>query len=136
MQNEATIYDPLRRRQVAATPEEQVRQWFIGVLASAAGVPSHLMMSEVPMKYGAKSWRADILVYDRNGSPLAVVECKRPDVAVDAVVAAQAMRYNLVLDVKWLILTNGKTTLVYRRAGDAFEACPELPDYEKMLCQQ
>jgi len=128
------MYDPLRRKEVAATPEEQVRQWFIGVLNSEAGVPLHMMMSEASLKLGAKSWRADILVYDRNAAPLLVVECKRPDVRLDEEVAAQAIRYNKVLNVSWIILTNGNSTLVFGRAGDSFEPVTELPNYDKMLC--
>ena len=46
------LYDPLRRKEVAATPEEQVRQWFIGVLRDSCGVPAHLMMSEAGLKLG------------------------------------------------------------------------------------
>ena len=130
-----TLYDPLRRKEVAATPEEKVRQWFIGVL-SGVSVPAHLMMSEAAMTFGAKRWRADILVYDRAGKPLAVVECKRPEVDVDAGVAAQALRYNLVLDVHWLMLTNGTRTLVYRRKRAEFVPCDHLPDYEEMICRQ
>lgn len=129
-----TIFDPLRRKDVAATPEEQVRQWFIGVLLQGAGVPAHMMMSEAPLQLGAKKWRADILVYDKAGSPLAVVECKRPDVDIDAEVAAQAMRYNQVLNVRWLFLTNGNRTLVFRRNGNSFINHSELPKYEDMLC--
>ena len=130
------LFDPLRRKEVAATAEERVRQWFIGVLLSDCGVPAHLMMSEAPLHLGAKKWRADILIYDRSGSPLAVVECKRPEVDIDSSVAAQAMRYNMVLDVRWLILTNGVKTLIFRRDGSAFKAFGSLPLYERMLCQQ
>ena len=130
-----TLYDPLRRKEVAATPEERVRQWFVGVLTNSH-VPAHLMMSEAAMNFGSKRWRADILVYDRAGMPLAVVECKRPEVNVDSDVAAQALRYNLVLDVHWLMLTNGTRTLVYRREGSGFVPCDHLPDYEEMICRQ
>lgn len=129
-----TLFDPLRRKAVAATPEESVRQWFIGVLLGSCGVPGHLMMSEAPLKLGAKNWRADILVYGRSGAPLAVVECKRPDVALDAAVASQAMRYNQVLDVKWIILTNGDHTMVFRRDGNEFVPADDMPSYEEMLC--
>ena len=76
------------------------------------------------------------MVYDRNGKALAVVECKRPDVDIDSSVAAQAMRYNMVLDVRWLMLTNGVKTLIFRRDGPAFKAFGSLPLYEQMLCQQ
>ena len=130
------LFDPLRRKEVAATAEERVRQWFIGVLLNECGVPAHLMMSEAPLHLGAKRWRADILIHDRAGKPLAVVECKRPEVDIDASVAAQAMRYNMVLDVRWLMLTNGLKTLIFRRDGLAFKAFGSLPQYEQMICLQ
>ena len=128
------IWDPLRRKEVAATPEERVRQWFIIQLRDAFGVPEHMMNSEVSFKFGAKSWRADILVYDRAGQPLAVVECKRPDVALDAHVIEQAMRYNSVLGVRYLFVTNGKMTYLYGLKGDTFVPLDRIPSFEEMLC--
>ena len=130
------VWDPLRRKQVAATPEERVRQWFIVQLRDAFGVPEHMMNSEVGFKFGAKSWRADILVYDRAGQPLAVVECKRPDVALDAHVIEQAMRYNSVLGVRFLFVTNGKMTYLYGLKGDTFVPLDRIPSFEEMLCPQ
>lgn len=125
-------YDPLRRRWVAATPEERVRQWFIGILSEKGLVPAHLMMSEVPMKYGPKSWRADIVVYSNDGSPLAVVECKRPDVVISDTVAEQALRYSAVQNVRYIFLTNGKETYIYKRNGEGFEPAKAFPTYQQM----
>ena len=128
------VFDPLRKKEVPLTPEEQVRQWCISeLLAKAAGVPMHLMMSEVGFRYGGKQYRADILVYDRSARPLALVECKRPDVVLSAKVAEQALRYNAVLDIDYVILTNGFATKVFCRNGESFQSCPELPRYEEML---
>ncbi len=67
------VWDPLRKKLVALTPEEKVRQWFIGVLMETFQVPAHMMMSEVALKFGDKPYRADILVYDRDTAPLMVV---------------------------------------------------------------
>ena len=53
-------WDPLRKKMVALTPEEKVRQWFIGVLRDQVQVPSYMMMSEVAMKFGQKDVRADL----------------------------------------------------------------------------
>ena len=120
---EQQIWDPLRRKMVSLTPEEQVRQWFIGVLRDFCGVPEHLMGSEVPLKLGQKSQRADIVVFGRDASPVAVVECKRPDVDIDERVLMQAARYNLCLGVnlaqflhKRLIISLIKLRLVARSA--------------------
>ena len=67
------VWDPLRKKMVALTPEEKVRQWFIGVLHSECGMPLHMMASEVSLQYGSelrkKAFRADIVVWDRNLRP-------------------------------------------------------------------
>jgi len=78
------VFDPLRKKYVALTPEERVRQWFISVLRDEMEVPVHMMMSEVPFNFGDKQFRADVLVYGRDTAPVAVVECKQPDVKLDA----------------------------------------------------
>lgn len=126
------LWDPLRHKNVAATPEERVRQWCIAILAQSCGVPMHQMMSETGFRFGGKQYRADILVYAPGGKPLAVVECKRPDVEITLAVAEQAMRYNAVLDVKWIFLTNGLKMLVFKREGCRFVQCGEFPQYAGM----
>ena len=126
------MWDPLRRKEVAETPEERVRQWFIGVL-SANGFPMGLMGSEVPLSYGGKSLRADIVVYDRSGAPLAIVECKRPEVEITADVARQALLYHGALPVRFIFLTNGNNTYIYKRSDAGFETMNRFPSYEEML---
>lgn len=126
-----TVFDPLRQKEVPRTPEEAVRQWFIGILAGFVGVPYHMMMSEASMKWGKapyeRTLRADILVYDRSGSPLMIVECKRPEVTIDAKVALQASIYNEILEVRYIALTNGKQTFFFERKEGGFEAMSSLP---------
>jgi type I site-specific restriction endonuclease len=126
------IWDPLRKREVALTPEEKVRQWFISVLNNQMGVPMHMMMSEVGFKLGNKQLRADILVYGRDAGPLVVVECKRPDVVVDATVLEQAIRYNMVLAVDYIIVTNGNTTYIFGKTEEGFKQVSQLPNYDQM----
>lgn len=126
------IYDPLRKKDVAETPEEKVRQWFIGLLRSTFGVPVHMMMSEVSMKFGEKPYRADILVYGRSGEPLAVVECKRESVPITSEVVLQALRYNAVLDVRYIILTNGAKTFLFEKKDGEFRQMDHIPDYKEM----
>lgn len=130
------IWDPLRRKNVTATPEERVRQWFILQLRQSFDVPVTMMNSEVGFLFGGKRYRADIIIYDRSGAPVAVVECKRPDVSITEEVATQAMQYNSVLKVKYLILTNGKMTYIYTLKDGVFALCDHIPLYEEMICQQ
>lgn len=135
MAEKEKIWDPLRRREVALTPEERVRQWFISVLRDGAGVPQHMMMSEVEMTSGSvgKVYRADILIYDRSARPLAVVECKQPHVPLSRDVLEQALRYDMVLDVKVIMITNCSETRVYRRTASGVSPLDHLPRYDEML---
>lgn len=136
MDERHTIWDPLRRKEVVLTPEEEVRQWCIGVLSRSMCVPMHMMMSEAGFKLGGKSFRADILVYDRKAQPLMVVECKRPEVALTQEVLDQAIRYNMALNVKYIMITNGTKTFICRRKDAGFVFIDKVPVYDEMLCQQ
>ncbi len=133
MTEKNTIWDPLRKKEVALTPEERVRQWFIGVLANQMEVPAHMMMSETGFKLGDKQFRADILIYDRTAKPLMVVECKRPEVELSAEVLDQAVRYNMVLNVKYIVITNGKSTFICARNENGYVFVSQLPKYNEML---
>ena len=130
-----TIWDPLRKKEVALTPEERVRQWFIGVLSDTMEVPLHMMMSEAGFKFGEKQFRADILVYDRAAQPLMVVECKRPEVDLTQDVLDQAIRYNMVLNVRYIVITNGTKTYICRRNDDTstYEFLNTVPKYSEMI---
>lgn len=131
-----TIWDPLRKKEVALTPEEKVRQWFIDYMNRLCGVPMALMNSEVSLQYGAKPFRADIVVFDRDGHPIMVVECKREDVEIDSEVVRQALRYHAVLNIDYVVLTNGRTTYAYKRdATGTFRPLKAMPNYESMLCR-
>lgn len=131
-----TIWDPLRRKEVALTPEERVRQWCIGVMSSQMEIPLHMMMSETGFRLGDKQLRADIVVYDRSARPLAVVECKRPEVELTREVLDQAIRYNMVLNVSYIIITNGVRTVICRKKEDGYGFIDYIPKYNEMLCQQ
>lgn len=133
MKGTGTIWDPLRKKDVSLTPEERVRQWCICLLNRQMSVPMHMMMSEVGFKLGEKQFRADIIIYDRAAKPLAVVECKRPEVQINTTVLEQAVRYNMVLDVKYIIITNGLKTFIFEKKEGRYEPLNSAPDYEKML---
>ena len=129
----AKVFDPLRRMEVPLTPEEQVRQWFIGILLEHSKVSRSLMNSEVAFNLGGKQYRADILIWDRNARPLALVECKQPSVTLNREVLDQAICYDLALNLRWIILTNGKKTIVLRKNDGKFVNVNFIPDYETMV---
>lgn len=106
------VFDPVRRRWVALTPEEQVRQQTLQLLHLHYGYPLELMQVEGSIAVNGMTRRCDIVTYDTTGRPQMIVECKRPDVPLTQKVCDQACRYNTVLQVPYLYLTNGRQHIV------------------------
>ena len=106
------VMDPVRRRWVALTPEEGVRQQTLLMLHERYGYPYELMQVEGAISVNGMTRRCDIVVYDREGKPWMIVECKRPEVPLTQKVCDQACRYNIVLQVPYLLLTNGRQQVV------------------------
>ena len=98
-------------------------------------VPMHMMMSEAAISLGTKRFRADIVIYGRNAAPVAVIECKRPEVTLDKEVLMQAIRYNMVLNVKYIIVTNGRSTHICERKADGsgYVFTGRAPQYDEMI---
>jgi hypothetical protein len=102
------ILDVLRRKFVALTPEEWVRQHFVHFLLEHKGYSPTLMANEVAVKLNGMSRRCDTVVYGQTGlKPLMIVEYKRPDVEITQKVFNQISRYNIVLEVEYLVVSNG-----------------------------
>ncbi|MBK8499532.1 MAG: type I restriction enzyme HsdR N-terminal domain-containing protein [Flavobacteriales bacterium] len=101
------VFDPVRRKWVALTPEEWVRQHFINHLVQDKGCPASLIAVETALVLNELSKRADVLVHAADGHPVALVECKAPGVRISQSVFEQAARYNVVFKVRWLLVTNG-----------------------------
>lgn len=130
MADASELYDPLRRKNVARTPEEEVRQAVIAWLRDVQGFSERLMESEYGFTYNRRRYRADILVFNRRLEPHLLVECKAPSVKLDAKVVEQVVRYTRVLAVKYIMVTNGRSTLLLRRSegGASFDYLSEMPD--------
>ena len=102
------IFDFLRRRYVALTPEEWVRQHFVHFLIEQKGYSPTLMANEVAVTLNGMSRRCDTVVYRQEGlKPLMIIEYKRPDVDITQKVFNQICRYNMVLEVEYLVVSNG-----------------------------
>lgn len=107
--NKAFILDIIRRQYVALTPEEWVRQHFIHFLIGHKNYPQSLMANEVQLKLNGMSRRCDTVVYDRTLRPRVIIEYKAPTVNITQKVFDQICRYNIVLQVDYLIVSNGIT---------------------------
>lgn len=101
------IFDVLRRRYVALTPEEWVRQHFIHYLIECKGYPIALMTNEVLLNLNGTKKRCDTVLYRRDLSSRMIIEYKAPHIEITQDVFNQISRYNLVLRVDYLIVSNG-----------------------------
>ncbi len=101
------IFDPIRKKLVALTPEEWVRQNFIRFLIHEKNVPASLMAIEMSFKLHGMQKRSDIVVFSSETQALLIVECKSPDVRITQQVFDQIARYNMKLLVSYLVVTNG-----------------------------
>lgn len=126
------VFDPLRRRFVALTPEEEVRQKLLYHLVEQLQVPAGLVAVEYSVKVNGLDKRADVVVFDTEGHPLMVVECKASTVALDQAVLEQALRYHSALHPRYLLLSNGASTYCLKVEGGTVEAMDHLPDYAEM----
>ncbi len=101
------IFDPFRSKYILLTPEEFVRQRFAQFIIHERGFPGSLMVTEYSLKLNRLLKRCDILVFNRNREPVALVECKSPDVRIGQQVFDQVARYNVVFRVSYMMVTNG-----------------------------
>lgn len=101
------IFDPIRRKYVALTPEEWVRQHFVNYLVSVKSYPKELLANEVALKLNGTAKRCDTVVYNRFLEPLMIVEYKAPAINITRAVFDQIVRYNMVLRVDYLTVSNG-----------------------------
>ncbi|MBK7965504.1 MAG: type I restriction enzyme HsdR N-terminal domain-containing protein [Bacteroidetes bacterium] len=124
------IFDSVRRRFVALTPEEWVRQNLIQFMVEVYQYPLSLMAVEKIVKVNGLSQRADVVVYDRLGSPWLIAECKAPSVSISQDTFLQAARYNFSLNVSFLLLTNGHEHFCLKRGINQFEFMESLPKFE------
>ncbi len=106
-ENKLYIFDMLRKKNVVLTPEEWVRQNYIQYLIHEKKYPKTLIAIEKQLKINNLIKRTDILIFDKNGNPNIIVECKAPSIKIAQDTFDQIARYNLKLQAKYLIVTNG-----------------------------
>jgi hypothetical protein len=128
------VFDPVRKRYVILTSEEWVRQHFLHFLLTRKKVPPSLIAVEASIKYNHLAKRCDVVVYNRKGIPVLIVECKSPEIEINQDVFQQVAMYNLTLKVKYLVVTNGLDhyTCVVDHEKGSFQFIEEIPDFEEM----
>lgn len=131
-QGRREIFDPVRRRWVTLTPEEVVRQHTLQLLHGRYGYPLEVMQVEGAISLNGLVRRCDIVVYS-GSQPWMIVECKKCEIPITQKVCDQACRYNTVLKVPYLLLTNGNQCIMIEVDfdGGSLRQLPDIPPYKK-----
>ncbi len=129
------ILDVIRRQHVALTPEEWVRQHFVHYLINHKGYPLSLMANEVQLKLNGMSRRCDTVIYDRTLKPRVIIEYKAPTVNITQRTFEQICRYNMVLQVDYLIVSNGITHYCCKvdHPTRSYKFIGKVPEYQEVI---
>jgi len=129
------IFDRLRKQWVRLTPEEFVRQQFVSFLIEHKGYPSGRMANEIEIVLGNVKKRCDTVLYDNYLHPLMIIEYKAPSLAISQKTFDQIARYNLALQVPWLIVSNGIRHFCCRldKEKKEYAFINEIPEHGRIM---
>ena len=128
------IFDFLRRKFVALTPEEWVRQHFTHFLVEHKGYPKGLLMNETELRVGEKRLRCDTLLYNKAMQPQMIIEYKAPHIQIQQKTFDQIVVYNLLLHADYLVVSNGLQHFCCQMDYDrrSYQFLPEIPGYNEL----
>jgi hypothetical protein len=128
------IFDEIRRRYVLLTPEEWVRQHIVKYLVNVRNFPQMLIAVERGFQQLKRKQRYDLLIHDRNGDPLMIVECKAPTVEINQSAFDQATRYNVKHRAPYMLITNGRKHYCCQLnlENRQYRFLQEIPDFNEM----
>ena len=125
------IWDSCRGQWLVLTPEEWVRQNTIRFFIEYCGFGQAMISQECPVHVEGTKQRADIVVYGSDARPMILVECKAPDVDINADVFRQVVRYNAILQAQYIVVTNGLKHFIHEREEDGrYTALPKFPWFD------
>ena len=128
-QDHELIFDEVRKRWVLLTPEEWVRQNFLQYLIHVKKYPSSLIAVEKTINLGDMKKRFDVVVHDKNSTPWMLIECKEMNVVLDETVLDQVLRYNIILRVPYIAITNGSQCFAFSNDEGQVTELAELPSF-------
>ena len=128
------IFDTLRQKFVALTPEEWVRQHFIHLLTDHKGYPKGLLANEIQLTLNGTKKRCDTVLFNKDLSAKMIIEYKAPNIEITQAVFDQITRYNMVLKVEYLIVSNGINHYCCRidYSTMKYTFLPEIPDFKDL----
>lgn len=129
------IFDPCRSKWVALTPEEWVRQHLIRYFSEDLGYPLGLIATEMSVMLSSRLRRCDIVVHNKRGEAVMIVECKAPGINLSQASFDQVNQYNWALGVPLLIVSNGMKHFCLEREGNKFVFRDSFPDFDHLDSQ-
>ena len=128
------IFDVIRRRYVALTPEEWVRQHFVHFLLAHKGYPQRLWQMRCRYSWTVQRKRCDTVLYRRDLTARMIVEYKAPEIEITQKVFDQITRYNMVLKVDYLIVSNGLQHYCCRidYEHNSYTFLQDIPEYQNL----
>ncbi len=128
----AQVFDEVRKKWVALTPEEWVRQHWISFLILEKAFPLSLLQVEKSFQLNGLAKRIDIL---GGYPPRIIVECKAPGVSLSKAALHQALRYNLAWKVEWLVISNGLQHVLFKvdLLNEKVNQADELPNWTELV---
>lgn len=121
------IYCKIRKKYVALTPEERVRQHIIFLLSEEFHYPLTRFSLEARFSVGQLTKRYDIVIYKKDKEPFMLVECKANNVKITEKTIEQATTYNVTLKAKYVLLSNGITTILLRNTSKGYVLQKSIP---------
>jgi hypothetical protein len=125
------IFDAFRKQWVVLTPEEWVRQNFLQYLVQVKNYPSTLIAVEREIFLGDVRKRFDIVVYKAEKACM-IIECKEMKVPVNESVLKQVLNYNIALQVRYLVVTNGSSTYALHLTAKEHKWLNKIPDFNTL----
>ena len=127
---ERQIFDVVRMKYVAITPEEWVRQHIIHYLINTLNYPKGLIAVEKLVELNGQPRRYDLACFKRDGSVLLLVECKKEGIAMNQQVFDQAFCYNTQLHADYVAITNGDEVICGKLTNNGVVIVNGLPQYQ------
>jgi hypothetical protein len=121
------VFDSIRKTWLLLTEEEWVRQNFVAYLVKQLQYPETLIALEKEILLNGLKKRFDILVYDKVHQPWMLIECKAPEVSLSEDVLQQVLRYNIIVPVNYIVITNGTATVAWEKTGEGLKMLQSLP---------
>ncbi len=135
------FFDPIRKKNVRALPEEMIRQLCIQYLTKELNYPIARIQVERSIIVENTPRRYDIIVYDYQLKPFLLVECKSFKVKVSQVVFDQIAMYNIESNAPYLWVSNGQFNFLcsidkHSESYEFLDSFPEFPSPTKTSLQQ